>query len=381
MLGIFIGIAAVVSLISLGNALQFAITGQFGSIDPDKLTVTNAETGFGPPGSTAVTKLNQHDVDIIKKVSGVDVVVTRLIRMGAVKYNKLVRFSYIGSLPKEQEQIDVIYDALNVGVAEGRLLTKTDRHKIVLGNDFTKNYFDKPIRSGTILTIQGEQFEVVGILKKGSSFIMNSVILMPEEDLKSILNITDEYDIIVVQVKDRNQINTVSDSIKKALRKDRHEKIGEEDFSVQTPAQSLQTINTILSIINIVVTGIAAISLLVGGVGITNTMYTAVLERTKEIGVMKAIGARNQDILGIFLLESALLGLVGGLVGALIGLSMAFLITFAVTFVFSGLSFSVSISYPLLLMAISFSLAIGTISGVLPALQAAKLKPVQALRG
>jgi len=381
MLGIFIGIAAVVSLISLGNGLQTAITGQFSDLDPNKLVIQNAETGFGPPGSTAVKKLTDEDLQIIKRVNGVDVAFGRLVRIATVEFNEIRTFNYVANIPENQEEIDVVYDALNVDLEAGRLLTRNDRGKVVLGNDFLdKETYEKQIKIGDSIIIQGVEFEVVGVLKKGQSFTINSVIIMAEDDLKDILNIGDEIDLIIAQVEDQDNIDQVARDIERALRKDRNLDEGEEDFSVQTPQQSIQAINTILGIINLVVVGIAAISLLIGGVGITNTMYTSVLERTKEIGVMKAVGAKNSDILSIFLIESAFLGLAGGIIGAIIGLLMAFGVSAAVQSAFPGLSFGVTISPILIISSISFSFIIGSISGLLPAIQASKLKPVDAFR-
>jgi len=380
MLGIFIGIAAVVSLISLGNGLQSAITGQFSSLDPNKLIVKNAETGFGPPGSTAIEKLNSHDLAVIEQVNGVDEVLSRLVRVVELNYNDISKYRYVADIPEEPDEIDVVYDALNVDLEIGRMLTSNDRGKVLLGNDFTDDSFDKIIKVGTKLTIQDETFEVVGILKQASTFQTNTVILMPRQDLKNILDIDDEIDIIVVQVQDQDELGKVTEDIEKALRKDRNLDEGDEDFSVETPEQTVQTINTILVAINIVVTGIAAISLFVGGIGIANTMYTSILERTKEIGIMKAIGAHNKDILWIFLTESAVLGLVGGVIGAVIGLGFAYLVAFGVNYQFPGLSFGVNFSPSLLGLSILFSLIIGVVSGILPAFQASKLHPVEALR-
>jgi|SRR3989344_1445473 len=380
MLGIFLGIAAVVSLISLGQGLQGAITGQFASLDPDKLVIQNAGTGFGPPGSTSVTKLNQHDLDLIKSVSGVEFAISRLIRIASVEYNKEKTFNYIGSMPADKEELTIINNALNVKPVAGRLLDLTDRGKVVLGNDFLNvNKFGKELRVGSNIIVQGKSFEVVGILEKASTFTINSVVFMPEEDMKNILKIGNEIDIIVAQVKDEKLIEETADNIKLRLRKDRKLKEGEDDFSVQTPLQSVEAINTVLNIINIVVSGIAAISLLVGGIGIANTMFTSVLERTKEIGIMKSIGARNRDILSIFITESALLGLVGGIIGAIIGLGMAFLAASAAS-AGLGIDFRVTLSIPLLLGSLGFSLFIGMVSGIIPAYQASRLNPVEALR-
>ena len=156
--------------------------------------------------------------------------------------------------------------------------------------------------------------------------------------------------------------------------------LGEEDFAVETPLQALASVNNILNVINIIIVSIAAISLIIGSVGVMNTMYTSVLERTKEIGTMKAIGAKNKDILAIFLVESALLGLIGGILGMLLGISLAWLMIFLARQFIGSLDFNLSISWPLMTAVIGFSTVLGVLSGILPALQASKLKPVEALR-
>ncbi|MBU3913041.1 MAG: ABC transporter permease [Nanoarchaeota archaeon] len=380
MLGIIIGIAAVVSLISLGDGLRTAITGQFGSLSTDKLTIQNSGTGFGPPGSTTVKKLTSHDLNLINKVNGVEYAVGRLIRIIKVEYNKAVDFYYVTSIPNNQKQIDLIYSSQNLEAEQGKLLN-AEETGVVIGSEIAKgDAFDKEINIGTTLNIQEKNFKVIGILKPSSSIPINNLILMSEKDLKEILNIGDEYDLIVAQIN-QNQIEQVAASIENKLRKDRDEKLGEEDFSVQTPLQAVSSVNTILNIINLIVTGIAAISLIIGGIGIANTMYTSVLERKKEIGIMKAVGAKNSDILLVFMIESGLLGLIGGIIGALVGMGMAFLVSSGANASFGGDIISVSVNYSLLLGAVAFSFAVGLLSGLAPAYQASKLKPVDALRG
>ncbi len=380
MLGIFIGIAAVVSLISLGNGLREAITGQFSQLGSDKLVVTSAETGFGPPGASAVRPLNEHDLRLVRRIAGVDLAVPRLIRVVPVEYNKIRTYEYVASMPPTQNEIELVYDTLNVEAAQGKLLSKDDRNKVVLGSDFTDERFGRKLRIGSRLAIGSEEFQVIGFLEKANSFQINGAILMAEDDLKDIMDIGDEIDLIAVQVDSVDNVDKTATDIEKTMRRDRGQKEGEEDFAVQTPEQSLATINTTLAVINLVVVAIAAISLLVGGIGITNTMYTAVLERTKEIGVMKAIGAKNQDVLILFLAESALLGVAGGLVGIAIGLGLAFLVSVLVTAAFPGISFGVTFSLPLILGSLLFALLVGAISGVVPALQASRMRPVEALR-
>ncbi|MEK9185112.1 MAG: ABC transporter permease [Patescibacteria group bacterium] len=380
-LGIFIGIAAVVALISMGAGLKSAVLGQFGTLSVDKLTIQNKGTGFGPPGSTVVQKLNDNDIKIIENVRGVDLVVPRLIRIVKVEYNQIPSYTYIGDLPDSKEKADVVYESFDIEIDEGRLLKPDDSGKILLGYDFANTKtFEKDLGIGKKIQINGKDFEIVGILKKSSSFQLNSIIIMPTKDLQELLEIKDEWDLIVAQVQDKNKIEEVAVDIEDALRKDRNEKVGEETFSVETPLQALGSVNTILNIINAIVVGIAMISLVVGGVGIANTMYTSVVERTKEIGIMKAIGAKNKDILWIFLIESGLLGLVGGIVGALIGLGGAIGVSNIANSALGTDLFIISVNYYLLIGAIAFSFLIGILFGVLPALQASKLKPVDALR-
>jgi len=380
MIGIFIGIAAVVSLISMGQGLQSAVTGQFAALDPDKLVFTNTETGFGPPGSTAVNKLNEHDRDLIEKVNGVDIVVERLLRVVSFEYNDNVDFSYVTNIPEKKDSIDVMYDAINLEIEKGRLLNENDRGNVVLGNDFTGDDYGKEIRLGKKVIIQGKEFEVIGFLKKASTFTLNGVIIMPEKDLREILDIKDEYDLLIIQVKDRDKIGKVKETLERKIMDDRNLREGEEDFSIQTPQQSIETVNTVLDSVNIVIAGIAGISLLVGAIGITNTMYTSVLERKKEIGIMKSVGAKNSDIITLFLAESALLGLIGGIIGVIIGLSLAFAAAGAASSALGGLDFKISLNFPFLIFAALFSVVIGGISGVFPAIQASKLNPVEALR-
>jgi putative ABC transport system permease protein len=381
MLGIFIGIAAVVALVSLGQGLQTAVTAQFATLSTDKLTIQNAGTGFGPPGSTTVEKLNSHDVKVIENVRGVEIVVPRLIRIIRMEFNNAVSFNYIGDIPEEKEKMDLVYGAINVGISEGRLLEDDDHGKIVIGpNIAKKSTFGKKISLGKKIRIQGEEFEVIGILKKGSSFQTNDVVMMLNNDMEDLLGLEDEIDMIIVQVADPSEIKDLANRIEKAMRKDRDLDLGEEDFSVETPLEAVDAVNDVLVSVNAVVIGIALISLIVGGIGIANTMYTSVVERRKEIGTMKAIGAKNSDILSIFIMESALMGFVGGVVGALIGAGLAIIAASSANSFFGTRIIAVDISTTFMISMVLFSSLIGIFSGLIPSYQASKLKPVDALR-
>lgn len=382
MIGIFIGIAAVVALISLGTGLRYAITGQFASMGTDYLTVQSAETGFGPPGSTAIEKLTEHDLELIRGVRGVESATPILLKNGRVEYNDVVVFAITRSVPEDNDARENFYEEQSMSTETGRLLREGDSGKAVLGNNYLhEDKFGKKLSLGKKILVEGEEFEVIGFLEGSGAIMMNGAVLIFHEEIKEIFNIDDEIDLIGVNVEDSENAEEVASRIEKAMRKDRNQKIGEEDFTVQTPLQTIQTVDTILLAINIIVVGIALISLIVGGIGIANTMYTSVVERTKEIGTMKAIGARNSDILSIFLIESGLLGLVGGFVGTVIGLLISYGVSYGANIAFGSEIIAFSISLPLVLFAISFAFFIGMISGIIPSIQASKLKPADALRG
>jgi len=266
-------------------------------------------------------------------------------------------------------------------VLDGRGIKEGDKFKVVVGyNHIYKNTWERPLKIGSTIQMEGYDFKVVGVLEKIGNPIDDNIIYLPKETLKEILNIEDEESQIVVNVyQEFNPIDVAKD-IERKLRKSRGEKEGQETFDVQTSEQMLESFNSIFGIVQAVLVGIAAISLLVGGIGIMNTMYTAVIERTREIGVMKAIGARNLDILFIFLFEAGLLGLVGGTIGIGIGIGLGKGVEYiASTMLDTDLLQAIFPLY-LIIGALFFSFLIGTLSGILPAMQATKLRPADALR-
>ena len=172
----------------------------------------------------------------------------------------------------------------------------------------------------------------------------------------------------------------MSERVSATLRKSHDVEEGKEDFGIQTPESILNTLNNILMVIQGVLVGIAAISLLVGGIGIMNTMYTSVHERTKEIGIMKALGAKNRNILLVFMIESGLLGLFGGIIGVSLGFGIAKLVEYVAFRYYESVLIQAQFSPMLLIGMLLFGFGVGAISGMFPARQAAKLKPVDALR-
>lgn len=382
MIGIFIGILAVVSLIALGNGMRAAVMSQFNSLGTDKLIIQAASTGFGPPGSTAVTPLTEHDLNLIQKTPGVSKSTARLLRAAKFEFNNEVIYGFVASMPNDNEGIKLVEEASKAKAETGRLLTKDDRGKIVVGSNYAKkNDFGKNVKVGDKIKINDKDFEVVGVLKDMGNPQNNLAIIMPEESLRSLLNIGDEYDMIIAQSASETETSALAEKIKKEMRRDRGEQKGEEDFSVQTPTQALSALNNVLSIIQAVIIGIAAISLFVGGIGIMNSMYTSVLERNKEIGIMKAVGAKNSDIMWIFLFESGLLGLVGGIIGLVLGIIFSEIASLGAQIALGSNILTPQFSPLLLFGAVAFSVIVGVLSGLLPALSASKLPAVESLRG
>jgi putative ABC transport system permease protein len=379
MLGIFIGIAAVVALISLGQGMQDAINQQFASIGTDKITVQGVQAGFGPPGELAAGKVTEDDLKLVRSVAGVQRAAGRLLRSVTVEYADEVEVIFAGSIPEPAEDRDLVLESLDVKIAQGRMLKSGEKGKIMLGEGIWTDEFSKPIVVGTRVKLNGKPYEVVGLLGKGAAFI-NNAILINSDDLKGLTGAGDELSAIVAQVVPGEVPSDVADRVLRAIRRDRHQKEGFEDVTVETSEELIKSINTVLGVVQAVFIGIAAISLLVGGIGIMNTMYTSVLERTHDIGIMKAIGARNSDVMWIFLLESGLLGMAGGAVGIAIGVGLSKMVEF-IGQGFAGSLLKASFPLSLIIGALLFSFLIGTISGVFPARQASKMPPVDALRG
>ena len=221
----------------------------------------------------------------------------------------------------------------------------------------------------------------MGILEKKGSFMFDQAVLVNEQSMFDFLDTDeDEVDIIAIKVKDENQINDIQEKVERLLRKERDVDEGEEDFEVQSPQAALDSLKSTLFAINLFIYIIAGISLLVGGIGIMNTMYTAVLERRKEIGIMKSIGARNSTIFTLFFIESGFLGMVGGIVGIILGMILAYGLAAIGRIALGSELIQASIGLSLIIGALLFSFILGTIFGVLPAIQASKQNPVDSLR-
>ncbi len=382
MVGIFVGIAAIVSLISLGEGLQDAINEQFDLLGHNIIYVfpgSIVQTGSG------TAALSDHDLRIIKQVRGVDLAGGIVSKIAKVKYRDEVVYTYVMGLEPGDAQ-DIMFEGTGIEILRGqKKFRENDRYKAAVGYEFwTGNVFDEKVKRhvgvGDKITINDKKFDVVAEVSRIGNPSDDSQIYIPLETAKDLFKVKDEYMIIMVRAKPNYETEEVAGDIEDKLRKDRGLDRGEEDFQVQTIEQMMESVGIVLNAVNAIVIGIAFISLFVGGIGIMNTMYTAVLERTREIGVMKAVGARNSDILFLFLVESGTIGVVGGAVGCLIGVFISKSFEYIAVTQFDITLLRASITPELIMGALLFSFLVGSISGALPARQASKLKPVDALR-
>ncbi len=377
MIGIFIGIAAVVSLISLGQGLQDYIGEEFEKLGADKIIIQ--PKGMGMPGTAGPSLiLTSEDLKIIENVRGVEWASGYLGKQGQAKFKGELNIGFAyGVNPEDMDNLL----ALGELEVEGRVFKKGEKFKVVVGyNHVYGDIWEKSVEIGSTIEIEGYDFKVIGVVEKVGNPMDDAVLYVPKETLREILDIEDEESQIIVKTAEGFNPENVAETIERKLRQARGEKQDQETFTVQTSEQLLDTFQNIFAVVQGVLVGIAAISLFVGGIGIMNTMYTSVIERTREIGTMKAVGARNSDILLLFLIESGLLGLIGGAIGVGIGIGLAKGAEFIAAQAL-GTNILQASSNPLIYLgALLFSFVVGTISGVLPAMQASKLKPADALR-
>jgi putative ABC transport system permease protein len=267
----------------------------------------------------------------------------------------------------------------------GRFLGPSDYNVVIVGNRIAKDMFKQPLVVNRVITIEDKAFKVVGILQESGGFGgADRSIIMPIDAARDTLEEVgdDEFDSITLKAANTDDVDQIMEDVEQKLLISRHLTESTKDFRISSSQSTLETMSDITQTISSFLTAIAAVSLLVGSVGIANTMFTSVLEKTKEIGIMKAVGARNGDIMMIFLLNSAIVGLVGGLLGIGLGTGISSLLPLlGIGIMGMGGAGMTTVVTPLLLIgALLLSMGIGMAAGVIPAYRASKLKPVDALR-
>jgi putative ABC transport system permease protein len=392
--GIVIGVAAVVSIISVGTGTQQVISSQLGGLGANIITISPGSSrafGFGGPEGVqrATTTTSQNltikDVQIIKTVSGVqyvDGIVSGRVRVTYLSQNTSLTVQGVDPLTWEKMTTSQL--------ASGRYLNQGDQNAIVIGYSVANNVFKQPLLINTQINVGGVPFKIVGIMQQSGGFGgTDNEIIMPINAAWNIVNSTlvNQFSSIQVQVTDASLVNATSTAIDQKLMVERHVNSNTKDYSISS-SQSLQsTISSVTNTLDLFLTGIAAISLLVGAIGIANTMFMSVMERTRQIGVLKALGTTNSEVTLLYLTESSIMGLIGGLLGIFLGFIASGTVSEIGVRIIgtigrggAGIGTLTVITPDLILFAIGFSVLIGALSGLLPARRAAALQPVEALR-
>jgi putative ABC transport system permease protein len=383
-LGIVIGVAAVIAMLAVGNGAQASITGSINQVGTNLLFVfrgardnQNVRNPRPLTMSDANALLDPYAAPHVQAIAPV------LQGNGIVDFSGETKSTTIIAVTPSYQQVR------NISLLDGSFISEEQNlgraSVVVIGVDVADQLFGH--RDGLIgetVRLEGQPFRVIGVLtpQGGSAFgSEDNEVLVPFTTAQARLltrSRPDTVDLIYVQAVDFESVSAASDEITQILRTRHRTPIGQDDFTVFTQESILNTVQSVTGVLTIFLGGIAAISLLVGGIGIMNIMLVSVTERTREIGLRKALGARKRDILIQFLTESSLLSLIGGIVGILFGWFIAFIVgRIAIA---TGNNFTPLVGFDAVLLATLFSAAVGLFFGIYPANRAANLEPVEALR-
>jgi putative ABC transport system permease protein len=390
-LGIVIGVAAVIAMLSVGQGAQNAITASINSIGTNLLFLSaGSRARFGGEGGfTAVRNIRQ--LTLADAQALLDPFQAPAVKAVA----PVIQGGNISAAANGQTTTTTIYGVTpdyfpmrNETVSEGTIFTdqQVNLHARVaeIGTDLATTLFGRTTNlAGQTMRINGQTFTILGVLtsKGGSSFGSSdnqAIIPLTTARDRVIRRPGTQVDMIFIQATSSDSVSEASTQISNIMRLRHHVAVGREDFSVQNQQDLAQTASSVIGTLTIFLGGIAAISLLVGGIGIMNIMLVSVTERTREIGLRKAVGARNRDILLQFLMESLFLSLLGGIMGIVLGWLISLIIGQIASA--SGNSLTPAVSVNAILLATLFSAAVGLFFGIYPARRAARLEPVEALR-
>lgn len=373
-LGITVGVFSVVILIALGLGLKNYIQGQFEDLGANLLIIfpgsvfsddSGAGGNFGA-GFAGGAKFDEKDVKTLKKVANVKYVVPLFTKSMALSSDKIKKAGSVNGTSEEA------FAVMNIQIEEGRPFTRGDvlgkSKKGVIGYSMAEKLFEDPsLAIGKVVKANEVRFEIIGLAKKKGDRQMDDGIFVPYTSTFGTLNPDKSFFTIYLGTSSEDTIQSVKSGAKEALLK----RYNADDFSVTEQSQILSSITSIFGIINSVLVAIGSISLFVGGIGIMNIMYSTVTERTKEIGIRRAIGATEKDILLQFLSESLVLSLFGGIGGLFLAVIVVLI---------TRLFFPASINAVAVIVALVVSSAIGIFFGIFPARRAAKLSPIDAIR-
>lgn len=376
-LSVIIGIASVIALVLLSDGLLNTVNEQFDKMGGRAIFVLAGNFQGNPFESGRLSKenmLNIKDSENIEKIPAVENVFAMNFLNAQITYRNQDEFAYLATLPVEK--MDDAFDFFDVSVSEGKTFNGKEGNNAIIGDYIAKKMFDREIKTGNKIKINDMDFRVLGILEPIGNEADDSTIYITRKAGDDLLNYEDSVNYIMVKTKaDTDNKDTVK-RIERLLAKTRDE----ENFMIISADDFLELITRLLTLIKVILATIASISVVVGSLGVINSVYTSVLERTREIGVLKSIGAKINDITFIFVLESLLLSLAGGVIGFGLGVGIAKGVSlYAASAGFD--MFTISITVEIVLLALILSVIVGIVAGLFPARSAAKLNPVNALRG
>lgn len=367
-LGIMIGVMSVVLLIALGLGLKNYIEGQFDSMGANLIMIMPGSGLSGGTGAGIVggAEFDERDVSNLSRVPGAKYVVPVFFKSVGVEAGGEKKTSYVMGVNED------FFALMNKKLIGGELFGKSDvaagAKVAVIGNTIADNLFDKPEDAvGKTIRFENLRVKAIGVMEKSGDNEMDNSVMIPYRTSYGSLNPQKTFWSIYIGVESKDNVASVKENIKETLLK----RYKADDFSVTEQSEILSTVNQIFGIINTVLIAIGSISLIVGGIGIMNIMYATVTERTKEVGIRRAVGATQRDILLQFLTESLILSVFGGV----LGLIMASLIVLVVRIFFPA-----AINLFSVLITFGISSAIGVFFGVFPARRAARLTPIEAIR-
>lgn len=362
MLGIIIGVSSVIVLVSIAQGSTTNVTSQINSLGTNLLTINT----FGTNLSLTEDKINK-----LGKLPGIQALSPVVSGRISVKKDRTSSQTTLTGTNAAYETVR------NTNVSNGRFLTDIDleyRQKIaVLGATTAQNLFGTENPVGQYIQLNGNSFKVVGVLaSKGSSMGQSGddVVIVPLSTAERLIKTT-SINQVYLQGKTGQNMDFVMAEVQNSMAGMYPNQT--DNYSVMNQQDLMSTMSSVSNTMTMMLGGIAGISLLVGGIGIMNIMLVSVSERTKEIGIRKAIGAKRRDILLQFLIESVVLSAMGGIIGILFGLGIGKILG-------TALSMTVTFSSSVVLFAFLFSLVVGVVFGVFPANKASKLNPIQALR-
>ncbi len=375
-LSILIGIITIFIFISFGAGLYNYIN-EFSQGSAADKVIIQPQGGAGMPGLDDSFYLTEKEVELIKKIPGVYEVTGAAFKVAEVTKDSERIYTFIIGFDPD---IPIFMDILGIGIESGRMLQEADEKKVLLGHNYLleDKVFKKSYQLNQKINVQGEELTIIGFLESAGNPQDDAQIYVTNDYLKTLYPSIKGYGQVIAKV-DLKNIDSIILKIEDAIRRERDLKRGEEDFFVQSFDDLIKAYSGALNVVIGFVILIALVSVIVSSINTSNTMITSVLERYKEIGIMKSIGAKNSEILGIFLFESALIGFVAGLIGVGIGAS----ISYAGGEILASLGWSFLkplFSIWLFVGCILFATITGAVSGVLPAIRASKINPVDALR-